>query len=292
MLYDKKISVIGLGLIGGSISLALQDFFPAIEIRGIDKEEEHRRMAVQNGICGETGSLEEIIPVSDIIIVATPVDHIEEVLPSVLDLIKDTAVVIDTGSTKFDICEKVKNHHKRDRFVACHPLAGTENSGPNAAFAALFRNKRNIICEAELSAPDALAVARYLMEILGMQNIELNAALHDKHIAYVSHLSHISSFMLGATVMEIEDDKQQIYEMAGTGFESTVRLAKSSPEMWTPIFEQNKSHVCDALTAYIQKLESFRQLMLLGRWEEVYGAMRQANEIRPILEGLVQEIKA
>jgi prephenate dehydrogenase len=204
-------------------------------------------------------------------------------LPSILDAINDDALVFDVGSTKFPICEAISNHSKRKNFMATHPIAGTEFSGPTAAVLGLFLGKTNIICEVEKTTFKLQQKALELFDKLGMRIRYMDSKSHDKHIAYVSHLSHISAFMLGKTVIEKEKDERDIFDMAGSGFESTVRLAKSSPAMWTPIFKQNKKHVVKTLGEYISNLSKFKDLLESDNYEAVFQEMQSVNKIKEIL---------
>ena len=224
-----KITVIGLGLIGGSIAKDLKSQLN-VSVCGVDSSPEHISLAIELGLVHTVATLEDALNGADIVVISVPVDKIEVLLPSVLNKIGSYTTVIDMGSTKAQICSAVSNHIHRGRFVAAHPLAGTEFSGPAAAIKGLFQNKKNIICESEKSAPDALATALRLFESIGMVTTFMSPEEHDKHLAYVSHLSHVSSFMLGLTVLDIEKDEKQIFDLAGTGFASTVRLAKSNPK--------------------------------------------------------------
>ena len=281
-----KTTVIGLGLIGGSIALDLRAARISSVLYGVDINSENAQKAIELGLVDSVMTLEESIPASDLIVVAIPVNALSKLLPRVLDLINPGAVVIDAGSTKSSICRAVLDHPARRSFVASHPIAGTENSGPEAAFAGLFLNKTNIICEKEKSSAEALAVAGKVMDALGMQTIFMEAEEHDKHVAYVSHLSHVSSFLLGQTVLDIEKDEKNIFALAGSGFASTVRLAKSSPDMWAPIFEQNLDYLSQALQEYIMHLQKFHYHLLKRDTKELHRIMAGANEIRRVLEGI------
>ena len=281
----KDIFVIGVGLIGGSFALDIKKLNSDVTIFGIDKNEKHLDEAVNLGIIDEKATLEDLSK-ADMVIVAIPVDATLEVLPKVLDLVSDDAIVFDAGSTKEDICLAVKDHPKRRNFLAAHPISGTEFSGPSAAIYELYKNKTNIICEVEETAFKLQEKALKLFADLGMRIRYMNPKAHDKHIAYVSHLSHISSFMLGKTVIEKEKNERDIFDMAGSGFESTVRLAKSSPAMWTPIFEQNKTNVIETLDEYINNLKHFQKLMIDGDFEAVYKEMETTNHIKDILNGI------
>ncbi len=228
---------------------------------------------------------------ADIVIVSIPVDAIVQELPKLLDAIGDDSLVIDAGSTKSEICRIVADHPRRRNFLACHPIAGTEFSGPTAAVSELFAGKTNIICEVEKTAFKLQERALSIFSSLGMRIRYMNPEAHDRHIAYVSHLSHISSFMLGKTVIEKEKNERDIFDMAGSGFESTVRLAKSSPAMWTPIFEQNKENVVETLDEYIQNLEAFKQKLIDNNFEGIYKEMDNTNKIKAILKGIPQNNK-
>ena len=281
----NNIFIIGVGLIGGSFALDIKKLYPESTIYGIDKSEAHLDEAIQLKVIDKKAILEDLEK-ADMVILAIPVDAALEVLPKVLDNVSDSAIVFDAGSTKEDICAKVKNHPKRRNYLAVHPIAGTEHSGPKAAIHNLYKNKANIICEVEETAFKLQEKALKLFSELGMRIRYMNPKAHDKHIAYMSHLSHISAFMLGKTVIEKEKNERDIFDMAGSGFESTVRLAKSSPAMWTPIFEQNKTNVIETLDEYINNLKHFKKLMEDGDFKAVYNEMEATNYIKDILNGI------
>ena len=281
----KQVSIIGVGLIGGSFALDLRHHIPEVCITGIDHNETHLTEALALGIVDQTGDLNTLVT-ADLVVLAIPVNSALKVLPKVLDLISDQAVVIDMGSTKEAICRVVSTHPRRGQFLATHPIAGTEFSGPSAAIQGLFKNKTNIICEVEKTLPALGEAVITVFKTMGMHLRFMAVNDHDKHIAYVSHLSHISSFMLGKTVIEKEKNERNIFDMAGSGFESTVRLAKSSPDMWTPIFEQNKINVIETLTEYIQNLNQFKAYMEKDDFEAVHNEMKNTNYIKQILKGI------
>ena len=278
-----KITVIGLGLIGGSIAKDLKSQLN-VKVYGVDASESHQKLALDHALVHEIISLDEGLKLADIVILAIPVDKIEGILPNILDQIDQKTTVIDVGSTKSDICNAISFHPRRSRFVAAHPLAGTEFSGPTAALKGLFQNKKNIITEPEKSDVDALESALKVFESLGMVTSFMTAEEHDKHLAYVSHLSHVSSFMLGLTVLDIEKDEKQIFDLASTGFESTVRLAKSNPKTWSAIFGKNKKYLLEALDSYIVHLENFRHHISENNTEETEKLMRKSNDIKRILK--------
>lgn len=280
------VTVIGTGLIGGSMALDLKKRRLATTVWGVDKNSIHLAKALEVGIIDEAKSLEEAVPSSDLIILAIPVDHAPEVLTAVLDNIKPEATVIDVGSIKQNICSAVANHKNRSQFVACHPIAGTEFSGPDAAHYYLFDGKVNIICDADHSSASSLATAEKVFETLKMKTIKMDAAEHDRHIAYVSHLSHITSFTLGLTVLDIEKDEKSIFNMAGSGFASTVRLANSSANMWAPIFHENKENLVTAIDAYVGKLNALKQMIQQDELHKTHEHIASANEIKRILDGI------
>jgi len=280
-----NIFIIGTGLIGGSFALDIQQEYQDARIYGIDQNEEHLHEAIALGVVHDPAKLEDL-KIADVVIVSIPVDASLDLIPKVLDAVNDDAVVIDAGSTKQGICEVVKNHPKRRNFLAAHPISGTEFSGPRAALRGLYQEKTNIICEVEKTAFKLQERALEIFRRIGMRIRYMDPVSHDKHIAYVSHLSHISSFMLGKTVIEKEKNERDIFDMAGSGFESTVRLAKSSPAMWTPIFEQNKENVIETLEEYINNLEQFKRLMQEGNFQAVYEEMENTNHIKNILNGI------
>jgi prephenate dehydrogenase len=280
-----NIYVIGVGLIGGSIALDAKGLNPDAKIFGIDSNEKHLQEAIALGVIDEAATFDDLSN-ADFVIVSVPVDTAIVVLPTVLDLISDSAIVFDVGSTKAPICEAVAAHPKRRNFIATHPIAGTEFSGPSAAIRGLFQGKTNIICEVEKTTFKLQEKALWLFTAIGMRIRYMDPKSHDKHIAYVSHLSHISSFMLGKTVINKEKDEQDIFDMAGSGFESTVRLAKSSPAMWTPIFKQNKKQVVKTLEEYISNLSKFKELLESDDYEAIYHEMESVNRIKEILNGM------
>jgi prephenate dehydrogenase len=281
----NKIAVIGLGLIGGSLALELKKSSWAT-IYGIDKNEAHLQKALDLGIIYEKATL-DIVSEVDVVIIAVPVNVIPDISVAVLDLIGKDTLVFDVGSTKAAVCDAIRNHPKRKNFVALHPIAGTEFSGPQAAIYDLFTEKVNIICEKELSSETMIDRTLSIFEDLKMKNVFMDSSVqHDKHIAYVSHLSHISSFMLGKTVLEIEKDEKNIFNMAGSGFASTVRLAKSNPETWMPIFMQNRENLLKSLDEYIKNLNQFKDILTKKSADDVLSIMQNTNRIKDVLAGI------
>lgn len=282
-----NIVIIGIGLIGGSLARDFALRMPDARILGMDKDPDHLREAQRLGLVkGEAGETD--LAAADLVVVSIPVDHIVRELPRILEQVGEDTLVIDAGSTKAPICRAVADSPKRRNFLACHPIAGTEFTGPSAAETGLFDGKVNIICEVEETAFKIQERALEVFRAIGMRIRYMNPEAHDRHIAYVSHLSHISSFMLGKTVIEKEKNERDIFDMAGSGFESTVRLAKSSPAMWTPIFKQNRDNVLETLDEYIENLQGFRDRLKEGEYEELYAQMDHTNRIKDILKGIPQ----
>ncbi|WP_419494989.1 prephenate dehydrogenase [Chryseobacterium bernardetii] len=278
-----KISIIGVGLIGGSMALKLREKNIASFIYGIDNSQQHISEALDLKIIDAGADLEQGIKGSDLIILAIPVDAARKLLPSVLDLVSDQQTVMDAGSTKAGIVAAVKNHPKRSRFVAFHPMWGTENNGPKSAIAESFAGKAGVICNKEESAEDALNVVENIVNALEMHTIYMNAEDHDIHTAYISHISHITSYALANTVLEKEREEETIFQLASSGFSSTVRLAKSHPEMWVPIFKQNKENVLDVLNEHITQLRKFKSALEKENFEYLEELITNANRIRGIL---------
>ncbi len=278
------VGIIGLGLIGGSAALRLRKVGFATKIVGVDQSKDNITTAIGLGIIEKGVSIEQLSSMADVIIVAIPVDASKEIIIDLLDKCHKDKVIIDFGSTKASIAKAVITHKNRSNYVACHPIAGTENSGPSAAFDNLFDGKVNIICDKELSSNVAAATTLEITSLLGMRPKFMKSEGHDRHIAYVSHLSHISSFTLGQTVLEVEQNEQNIFDMAGSGFESTVRLAKSSPTMWAPIFTENSENIIEVLSAYITNLEKYKKMIQDGDEQGLQQAMKQTNKIRKVLD--------
>ncbi|WP_312297714.1 prephenate dehydrogenase [Chryseobacterium sp.] len=278
-----KISIIGTGLIGGSMALKLKEKGIAHFIYGIDNDQQHISKALELKIIDAGADLEQGVKNADVVIIAIPVDAARKILPGVLDLISDHQTVMDAGSTKAGIVNAVKDHPKRSRFVAFHPMWGTENSGPQSAVSESFSGKAGVICNKEESAEDALQTVEKIVEALDMHMIYMNAQDHDIHTAYISHISHITSYALANTVLEKEREEETIFQLASSGFSSTVRLAKSHPEMWVPIFKQNKENVLDVLNEHISQLRKFKSALEKENYEYLEELITNANRIRGIL---------
>jgi prephenate dehydrogenase len=280
------VSIIGIGLLGGSFALAVREKYPKMHFIGVDTSPVNQQLALAKGIVDDVLPLADAVAQSQLVVLAVPVNVILNLLPTVLDQLPADATLIDLGSTKEAICEIADTHPKRAQFVAAHPMAGTENSGPGAAFRELLPGKNLIICDRDKSKSDSLLLTESLFRDIGMKLFYMTPQEHDLHLAYVSHLSHISSFALGLTVLEKEKDEQAIFDMASTGFSSTVRLAKSSPQMWAPIFDQNRANVSDALSAYIEFLQQFKQVIDDQDVTTSLDFMQRANVIRRVLDGI------
>ena len=280
-----NVGVIGWGLIGGSIAIKIKEIDTNTVIYGLDKDMDSMSYSLSKGIIDKKLDINSIDNLKYIFI-AIPVDAIKNEIESILNKISNNTLVVDLGSTKYEICKKVVDHTNRKNFLAAHPIAGTEFSGPSAAINNLFDNKVLILCETEKTDQDLLSDALKIFDLMNMNIINMDSIEHDKHIAYVSHLSHISSFMLGKTVMNKEEDQDTIYDLAGSGFESTVRLAKSSPETWASIFVENKNNIVESLNEYISNINNFKILIENGDKEKLSAEMKKINGIKEILNGI------
>lgn len=278
-----RLAVIGIGLMGGSLALTLKRNGFVSNVIGVDHNSQHQAEALELGLVDEIMTLEDAVRSSDIIAIATPVNIAEKLLPTILDLV-DQQVVFDVGSTKESIVNIANGHHKKGRFVPTHPMWGTEFSGPSAAQKDAFSEKATVICNADSVDTDALLQVESLYKSLGMHIVNMDAINHDIHVAYVSHISHITSFALANTVLEKEKESDAIFELASGGFESTVRLAKSNAAMWVPIFMQNKENVLDVLNEHISQLKKFKACLEKENFEYLSDLIENANEIKRILK--------
>jgi len=277
------VTIIGLGLIGGSIAKDLRKAKFATHLTGVESSTKHAEEALQLHLIDKVLPLEQAVVKADLVILSMPVDKIRELLPQVMDLIREGTTVSDMGSTKNTIIKTVENHPKRRNYIAAHPMSGTENSGPYAAMEGLFTNKIAIICDQEKSGPQHLALVEKMFQVLGMNIAYMSADDQDHSTAFISHLPHAAAFAL-ANAVQVKEDRSIIFDLASGGFQSTVRLAKSSPEMWGPIFQQNKEYVVESLEVYIRHLNEFKESIQHDE-ARMYTLMNQANKIREILEG-------
>lgn len=278
-----RISVIGLGLIGGSIAMQLRENGFASSILGVENNKEHARIALEKGLVEEVLSLEKAVEKADIVIIAVAADITIKLLPKVLNLVKKQ-IVIDVCSIKRSICEAVATHANRGNYVSTHPMAGTENSGPTAAIEGLFTNKAVVLIEEEKSSLEAVVMISKMFESLNMRIVSMNARAHDTHTAYVSHISHVSSMALALTVLEKEKNEENIFNLASGGFDSTVRLAKSSAQMWTPIFLNNADNLSIVLEEYINQLTNFKKSIENKDKAKIEGWITNANRINKIVD--------
>ena len=279
----KRIAIVGVGLIGGSLGLQLNEKGLASKLIGVDSNRDHQKKALELGLVDEIMDLDIAIENADVLFLAIPVDATVKLLPQVLDKLTNQ-VLIDMGSTKSEMMAIASGHPKRGRYVATHPMWGTEYSGPQAAVHGAFENTAVIICNADESDKDALEWTKNMYKKIGMHLLEMDAIAHDLHAAYVSHISHITSFALANTVLEKEKEDDAIFELASAGFASTVRLAKSNPSMWVPIFMQNRENVLDVLNEHISQLRKFKSCLEKENYEYLQELIENANKIRRIIK--------
>lgn len=282
-MFDN-VTIVGVGLISGSFALALREKGFARHIIGVSRTEASAKKAIELGIIDESLPLCDAIRKSEFIYVAIPVDVTIPVMRQIMDTINEKQIVADAGSTKYALCQALEDHPMRKRFVATHPMWGTEYSGPEAAVRNAFNGRACVICDREKSDPDAVKTVEQLYRALGMHIIYMDADAHDVHAAYVSHISHITSFALANTVLEKEKEEDKIFELASAGFESTVRLAKSNPSMWAPIFMQNRENVLDVLNEHISQLRKFKACLEKENMDYLYELMENANKIKRIIK--------
>ena len=284
MAGGMNVTIVGVGLISGSFALAMKQHGFTKHVIGVSRTKASEQKALELGIIDEALPLEQAIQKSDFIYVAIPVDTTITVMQQIMDLVTDKQIVVDAGSTKYALCNTLQNHPNRKRFVASHPMWGTEYSGPEAAVTNAFVGRACVITEKEKSDAAAVEVVENIYKTLGMHIIYMDAAAHDVHAAYISHISHITSFALANTVLEKEKEEDAIFELAGGGFESTVRLAKSNPAMWAPIFMQNRENVLDVLNEHISQLRKFKSALEKENIEYLNELMENANRIKRIIK--------
>ena len=280
-----NIGIIGLGLMGGSFALDIRATFKEFVLYGFDKSNEHLKTSFDLNLIDYKLDDDNISKL-DLLLISVPVDETIKILPEILNNVGENTLVIDVGSTKFQICKSVSSHKNRKQFLAMHPIAGTENSGPNSSVIGLYHGITNILCEVDKTDPLLLDKAMKILNNFKMKIIYMDPSSHDEHISYVSHLSHITSFILAKTVIQKEKNEKNIFDLAGSGFESTVRLAKSSPFMWTPIFLQNKSNLVEALELYINNLNDLKVKIQNDDKESIINDLNKINRIKKILGGI------
>lgn len=280
----NNLTIVGVGLISGSFALGLKEKGLVKHVIGVSRTEASSKKALELGLIDEALPLIEAVRKADLIYVAIPVDATIPVMQTIMDNINERQVVADAGSTKYVLCEALKGHPMRGRFVATHPMWGTEYSGPEAAVRNAFAGRACVICEKEKSDKDAVDAIEKLYRELGMHIIYMNPDAHDVHTAYISHISHITSFALANTVLEKEREEDAIFELASTGFESTVRLAKSNPAMWAPIFMQNRENILDVLNEHISQLRKFKACLEKENSEYLVELIQNANKIQKIIK--------
>ncbi|MGJ7029916.1 prephenate dehydrogenase [Niabella hirudinis] len=279
----KRVAIIGVGLIGGSIALQLHEKKLSSRLIGVEASMEHAAQALEYELVDELLPLDEAIAAADVVILAIPVNKMVHLLPQIMDKVTNQ-IVMDMGSTKGSVIDVLQKHPKRGRFVATHPMWGTEYSGPKSAVRGAFEGKAVIVCNSDESDADALEWVKKMYTKIGMRVVEMEAKAHDLHVAYVSHISHITSFALANTVLEKEKVESAIFEIASAGFESTVRLAKSNPDMWVPIFLQNKENIIDVLTEHIDQLTKFKESIQTDNSGRLQALIADANKIRRIIK--------
>ncbi len=280
-----KVAIVGTGLMGSSFAHSLRDNNLASYIIGIDKNKENLSTALELNIIDEAIEFEQIASREDIklIVITIPVDKIPMVAIKLLNNVRPGQIVMDMGSTKSELCEIIKEHKNRNQFVATHPMWGTENSGPQSAVKGAFKGRVLVLCDTDKSDKDAVAFVENIYSTIGMRITYMESEQHDMHAAYVSHISHITSYALALTVLEKEREENRIFDLSGAGFESTVRLAKSSPDMWTPIFMQNKYNVLDVLREHIHQLQILRRMLEKDDVKGITESIQKANSIKRIL---------
>ena len=280
-----NIGIVGLGLMGGSFSKDMKDLDKKSVIYGQDKSSQHLKSSFDLNLIDfklDDNNISEL----DLILISVPVDETIKILPKILDKVSNNTIVVDVGSTKSKICKSIANHKNRRQFLAMHPISGTENSGPSSAVAGLYRGITNILCEVDKTDPILLNKVLTILNNLNMKIIYMDPESHDEHISYVSHLSHVTSFILAKTVIEKERNEKNIFDLAGSGFESTVRLAKSSPFMWTPIFLQNKYNLVEALDKYVKNLNDLKIKIINDDQESIISDLNNINRVKKILGGI------
>lgn len=280
----KRIALIGIGLIGGSLALKLHEKKISSELFAVDRSEEHLQQALELELVDQTLTLNQAIEQADVLILCIPVNEIVTLLPEILNKIKPHQMVLDVGSTKTLVSKAIENHSNKRRFLGTHPMWGTEYSGPKAAMRDAFEGRTVVLCDTEDADQDVVDFSEMMYKKIGMKILRMNALEHDVHTAYISHISHITSFALANTVLQKEKKSKTIFALASSGFDSTVRLAKSNAAMWTPIFLQNKENILDVLSEHIEQLLRFKKSIENDSSEELHLLIHEANQIKKVLK--------
>jgi prephenate dehydrogenase len=276
-----KVGIVGLGLMGGSLSLALKKHSKDYYFIGLDHNELHCSQALELGLVDEICTSTEALKSCDIIFLSIPVDGIISVTQQ-LGTLTDTCTVIDLGSTKEKISLSIPSEI-RQNFVAAHPMTGTEKFGPTAALNDLYTDKVVVLCDLEKSGIHQQNVAKKLFTDIGMNIVCMGSKEHDRHAAFISHMPHAISYALANSVMSLEDSKS-IIALAGGGFKDMSRIAKSSPNMWEDIFRQNKTNVLKAIHSFQSELKKCQKMVENEEWETLNDWMREANTLHDILD--------
>ena len=293
MKHQYTVTVIGLGLIGGSMAVDLRRRGFASRVMGVEADPVNAAAALKIGLVDQAVSYDRCLEDTDLVILAVPVGEAVRMLPEILDRIgsekqdsgmKRHMTVIDVCSTKSALVRSVENHPCRDRYVSTHPMAGTEYSGPWAAMSGMFDGKACVICDGEKSGKDALETVENLYDVLNMRTIRMNAINHDMHAAYVSHISHVTSFALALTVLKKERSDRHTFDLASGGFSSTVRLAKSNADLWVPLRTQNRDNILDVIDTYMDEMKAFRDAIASGDGDGIRGLIGEANRIKRIIK--------
>lgn len=277
-----NIVCIGLGLIGGSFALKMRRLYPNALVLGMDNNPIHLAKALEIGLIKGKATEKDLL-FADLVMLSVPVDVATKLAPKLLNQLGENTLLADMGSTKNKICTSVEKHPKRGQFLAMHPIAGTEFSGPQSALESLFDQQLMILCDVEKTREDLTKKMISILEEIPMELKYMKSNAHDKHLAYVSHLSHVSSFMLGKTVLDLEKNEEEIFALAGSGFASTVRLAKSNPRTWNAIFKENKEEVLTSLKEYIENLKNFQKMLENDEFASLELQLKQTQRIKEVL---------
>ncbi len=277
----QKIGIIGLGLMGGSLSMALQNTSKNFHFVGLDHNEKHCIQALALGLVDEVVHTLDEIKHCDIIFLTIPVDGIIAIAKEMQGL-DEKCTVIDLGSTKEKISQSIPKDI-RANFVTAHPMTGTEKFGPSAAIANLYQDKVVVLCDMEKSGAYQQKVAKNLFSSIGMTLGFMDAKEHDRHAAFISHMPHALSYSLANSVIK-QEAAESIIALAGGGFKDMSRIAKSSPKMWEDIFRQNKTNLLEAINVFQTELEKCQEMIEHEEWDRLNNWMEEANKLHDILD--------